>query len=235
MRKLLILFAMLQYMPMAFNAGTAPTPPTFVQSCNTGIAGEATTCALSGVTAGDALYTTQYNGGGSALSLTTTDSQSNTYTIPSFTAHTAQGLASDGDTIAVTCAIAGSSGSDTVTFKSSGVASPVFGAVYEVSNSSCGIDVAVSSNALTATSCNSGPLTTTVANDFLIGACGLGTPQGPFAAGSGWSHGLNGGGNSSDLDLLSEIQIATSTGSYTATSGALTSTEQATIEVAFIP
>jgi hypothetical protein len=231
MRWLLLTLAMLAGQYQVGLRSFAPAiPPAYVNSCTTGSSGQATTCAITGVTSGHALYPMQYNGGGSALTLTFTDSQGNSYSTVA-----SKGLATDGDTIAIGCAIAGSSGTDTITFKSAGSASPVFGVVYEASNGSCGVDVSASSNTLSATSCTSGSLTTTVPNDFLVGFCGLSGFPSTFAAGSGWSHGLNPGNSSSLLPVLGEVQVATATGSFTATSGTIPSQEQATIEVAFKP
>lgn len=220
-----------QYVPMAFNAGGAAAAPAYVQSATTGTAGEATTVTLAGIVAPHALYATQYNGGGSGQALTFSDSQGNAWTTIA-----SANLVGDGDTIALGCAIASMSGSDTVTLKSAGTASLAFGILYEVSGSTCTPDVAaVSSNTTGVTACSSGSLTTATANDMLVGTCGLSTPQTPFAAGSGWSHGLNAGSSGTNLDLMGELQLAASTGSYTATSGSLSSTEQAAIEVAFQP
>lgn len=83
------------------------------------------------------------------------------------------------------------------------------------------------------TACNSGALTTATPNDILIGFCGLQHSQTTLSAGSGWSHGSS-SGVSSGINALGEIQIAATTGNYTATSSSYaTSSEQATIEVAF--
>jgi hypothetical protein len=204
----------------------AQNTPAFVQGNKTN--GSSTLAYSSNVTVGHALYATIYDGDGS-LALTFTDSQGNSWT----TVKTAI-LASDGDSMAVGCAIAGSSGSDTVTFKENGSAQAVLGTIYEVANATCTTDATpVSSNTSGQTACNSGALTTSTSNDLLFGLCGLSSSQTALNAGSGWTNGetfssVNG------IDGISELRVASTAGSYTATSATYSiSAEQTTIEVAF--
>jgi hypothetical protein len=236
MRLLLILAALFQTTmvgpvkvagPVTAPKATTSITPTFVQ-------GIASTGSLitslnfgSAVTTGNALYALAFSGGGSGESLTFTDSQSN-----SWSTVVSANLATDGDTMAIGCAIAGTSGSNTVT-----VSDGVRLVLYEIHNATCTTDVTpVSSNTTGSTSCNSGPMTTSTANDLLIGFCGIDIAQTPWAGGSGWSNVFT-APTGSVADVLGEIQVGTSPGSYTATSAAFptSSAEQTTIIVAFKP
>jgi hypothetical protein len=203
-----------------------PQVPTFVQSQATN-GGASTLAFASNVTAGDALYVIYYWG----ASRTFADSQSNTWTTSKTGA-----LVDDGDTIGVGCAIAGSSGPDTVTFLANGAPASVLGVIYEVKNATCAQDVAaVTTDTLAQASCNSGALTTATANDLLVGMCGLATPQPSFSAGSGWSDGTTFSSNNG-IDGVAELQVATLPGSYTMTSGTYSPAgEQGAIEIAFLP
>jgi hypothetical protein len=238
MTKLLFLFALLlqwtlpQHVvhPSSSGGGSAPS---IVQSKSTGTGGSTGSLALtSSVTAGNVLLATIY-GGSAASTLTFTDSLGNTATMIASTS-----LATDDDTVAIACAPVATSGSDTLTFKINGSSGLVLANIYEVHNSTgaCTQDVtAVHLNTTGATACNSGSMTTSTANDLLIGAGGLdGTQTTTIAAGSGWSGGLNAGNTGHPL-LLGEYQIATSPGSFTATSGTIASEEQATVMVALKP
>ncbi|HUN85120.1 MAG TPA: Ig-like domain repeat protein [Terracidiphilus sp.] len=210
----------------------AQNVPTYVQSRSTPSGSGASTLAYSSnVTAGNALYAVVFWGSGTGAALSFTDSQSNTWTLSK-----SASLMTDGDTIGIGCTVAGSSGSDSVTFLVNGTATSIFGAIYEVKNATCTQDVAaVSSDTTGQTTCSSGALTTSTANDLLVGMCGLQNPQSSFSAGSGWSNtqtfsSLNG------IDGLGELRVATSPGSYTATTGSYTPAgEQGSIEVAFKP
>jgi hypothetical protein len=209
----------------------AQNTPAFVQGNNTGSTSEFSTLAYaSNVTAGHALYAAFFDGSGSGHTLTFSDSQGN-----SWTTIKSASLTSDGDSIAVGCAIAGASASDTVTFIVNGTASTVIGSVYEVSNSTCTTDATpISSDTTAQTVCSSGSLTTTTANDLLFGFCGLSHNQSSLTAGSGWVDGLA-SGSSGLVYGLGELKIASTAGSYTATSATFPSGsgEQATIEIAF--
>jgi hypothetical protein len=236
MRLLLILAALFQTTMVGpvkvAGPVTAPkatsTTPTFVQGI--GSTGSPSTSLNYGstVTAANALYAMAYFGGGSGATITFTDSQSN-----SWSTVTSASLATDGDTIAIGCAIAGTSGFDEVTANNG-----VRMVLYEVHGATCTPDVTpVSSNTTGATSCNSGPMTTSTANDLLIGFCGTdGSQTATWTGGSGWSNVFN-YSTGSVVFGLGEIQVGTTPGSYTATSAAFptTSGEQATIIVAFKP
>jgi hypothetical protein len=211
------------------HTSVGPTP-ILVQSNTTGTASDTGLGYSSPVTAGHALIATFYSGNGPNQSLTFTDSQGNAWTILK-----SASLETDGDTVAIGCAIAGSTGADTVSFNGLGGADR--GTIYEYSNATCTQDVtAVSSNTTGVTSCNSGPLTTATANDLLVAACGDdGNQTTAEAAGSGWSNGLN-AANAGSYFLMSETRVATTPGSYTATSAAFTTAmEQASIIVALKP
>lgn len=210
--------------------------PTVIQSLSTG-----TTAATSGlilsspVTIGNILIVVMYSGPAS-ITLTFTDTFLNTPTALASTT-----LSTDDDKLTIGCApITATGGADTVSFFVNGVSANITATIYEVHNSTgaCTQDVtAVHSNTLSATSCNSGPMTTTTANDLLIGACGLdGTiTSGSIAAGTGWSGGLNAGVTAHPAQLMSEYRAGTTAGSYTATSGTIASEEQATLLVALKP
>ncbi len=151
------------------------------------------------------------------------------------------GLATDGDGMEVACAPITNGGTDTLTFTVNGSTSSVLAVVYEAhtTHGTCTLDVAaVSHNTTGSTSCNSGPMTTTTANDLLIAVCGNdATNTATITAGSGWSGGLNAQLNSPTRPaLMSEYRIGTSPGSFTATSGAFSGAiEQATVLVALKP
>jgi hypothetical protein len=201
--------------------------PTFVQGKSSGTANALTVAFSSSVTAGNAIVVGVYSGNGGGQSITFTDSQGN-----AFTTAASVSLATDDDTIAVGCAIAGSTGSDTITFHTAGGASR--GTAYEFSGVTCTQDVtAKSSNTTGATSCNSGSMTTSTANDLLIGFCGTdGTQTTAIAGGSGWSNVLN-ASNGGSVFLMSESRTATTPGPFTATSGTISVQEQAAVLVAY--
>jgi hypothetical protein len=206
------------------------TTPTFVQSQSTGTSSATSVAFSSSVTAGHAIIATFYSGNGANSTLSFTDSQGNTFAILK-----SASLETDGDTLAIGCAIAGSTGADTVSFGGPGGADR--GTIYEYSNTTCTQDVtAVGSNTTGATTCNSGALTTATANDLLVAICGDdGSQTTAEAAGSGWSNVLN-AANAGAYFLMSETRVATTTGSYTGTSAALTTAmEQTSIIVALKP
>ena len=209
----------------------AQNTPAYIQSNTTGTANAASTLAFSSnAISGNALYAVMFDNSGSGHSLSFTDSQGNSWTTTATVS-----LSSDGDTIAVGCAIAGSTGANTVTFKVNGSAAAIYGSIYEFSGASCTPDGSpVSVNTQNAASCTSGALSTSIHNDLLVGFCGTASAfNSPFGAGTGWSHLLNFGKNGFD-HAMSEVQIASTIGSYTATSASFSSSsEQATIEVAF--
>ena len=187
------------------------------------------------MTAGDALYCLVVDGGGPNESDGCSDSQGNTWKSVATVS-----LSTDEDTVTLACAIAGTSGADTVSFMLSGTVGKAYGNIYQVHNSTCTLDVpAVSSNTQSVTSCNSGPLTTLTANDLLIGECGA--THGPEVAGSGWSDAVTSGYGASTpaITNFGELQVASTIGSYTAASGnffpaSVGPREQATLEAAFL-
>jgi hypothetical protein len=185
------------------------------------------------VTAGNVLVVTLYSGPASS-SLTVTDSLGNT-----FTTLASANLNTDGDVIAIACAPITTGGSDTLTFLRGGSNLAMGATAYEVhtTHGTCTQDVtAVFSNTTGATACNSGPMTTSTANDFLIAACGMdGSQTTTTAAGSGWSGVLNVGNSGQPSLLVSESRVGTSPGSFTATTGAIVSEEQTTLLVALKP
>jgi hypothetical protein len=203
--------------------------PTFVQSKSSGTSNASTLAFTSSVTAGHAIIVGYYTGSGLGQTIVFTDSQPNT-----FTTLKSAGLSTDQDTIAIGCAIAGSTGSDTISFSVNG--SGTFGreVAYEYSGTTCTQDVtAVSLNTQAAASCNSGALTTTTANDLLVAICADDGGQAtPMTAGSGWSNAQS-AANAGFYFIMSETQLATTPSSYTGTSGALTTAmEQGSILVA---
>jgi hypothetical protein len=204
--------------------------PTVVQSQSTGSAGSTAGMVLtSPVTIGNILVAVMY-GGSAGSTLTFSDSFTDVATMLA-----SASLATDDDTVAVACTTLSQSGAVTLSFLVNGTGASTLATVYEVSNATCTQDVtAVHTNTLSATSCSSGAMTTSTANDFLVGACGLdGTSTAAVAAGSGWT-GLNAGNTGHPL-LLGEYRIGTSPGSFTATSGTIPSQEQATLLVALKP
>jgi hypothetical protein len=208
---------------------SAGITPALVQSKSSGTSNASTLAFTSSVTAGHAIIVGFYTGSGLGQTIVFTDSQSNT-----FTTLKSAGLSTDEDTIAIGCAIAGSTGSDTISFSVSG--SLTFGreVAYEYSGTTCTQDVtAVNLNTQAAASCNSGALTTTTANDLLVAICADdGSQATPMTAGSGWSNAQS-AANAGFYFIMSETQLATTPGSYTGTSGALTTAmEQGSILVA---
>lgn len=211
------------------HAIAAPVVPSIVQSKSTGTSGSGGTVAFtSPVTVGNVLLAAIY-GGSAGSTLTFTDSLGNTATVLA-----SAGLAGDDDAVAIICAPITTGGTDTLTFKVNGSSGLVIATAYEATNATCTQDVtAVHTNTNSVTSCNSGPLTTSTANDLLIGACGSPGTAAGIPAGSGWT-GITGGNTGASL-LLSEYQIGTTPGTFTATSGTFVSEEQASILVALKP
>jgi hypothetical protein len=221
----------MQQVVMATPPLVVGTAPTIVQSKSTGSSGVVTTLTMTTpVTVGNILVAAmQVGAAGTTISFS--DSFGNTPTTLA-----SANLAADNDALAIVCAPITTGGADTLTFLGNGSISSGFAIVYEVHNAICTQDVtAVHSNTLASTSCNSGPMTTSTANDLLVGVCGVdGTGTTSSPAGVGWSGGLNGGNTGHPL-LMSEYQIGTSPGSFTATSGTVASEEQATLLVAIKP
>jgi hypothetical protein len=210
-------------------AAFAQNTPSVVQSKTTGATSTSTIAFTSAVTAGNALYIAIFDGNSKGDTDTFTDSLGNSYTTVSTV-----NLNTDGDTMALGCAVASSSGSDTITIKVNGTANTAWATIYEVANSTCTTDVTpATSNTTAKTSCNSTAITTVTAKDFLFGFCGLTKEPTTLTAGSGWSNSLlvgASGGNGG----IGEIQIGTTAGSYTATSATFSpSSEQASIIAAF--
>lgn len=206
--------------------------PSVVQSISTGSSAAISGIVLTNpVTIGNILVVVM-NWGPASATLTFTDTFFNApTTLASAT------LATDDDVETIACApITATGGADTVSFQVNGVSANVFAIVYEVANATCTQDVtAVHTNTTSATACSSGAMTTTTANDFLIAACSLdGTQTAAIAAGSGWSGALNAGNTGHPL-LMGEYRVGTTPGSFTATSGTITSEEQATLLVALKP
>ncbi|HEX4286633.1 MAG TPA: hypothetical protein VHZ28_16185 [Terracidiphilus sp.] len=210
--------------------GGGGSAPTVVQSKSTGTLAEFVDLDTP-LTAGNVLVAAIYGTPGHTLSFT--DSLGSAATMIA-----SSELTTDGDGIAIACAPITAGGSDTLTFTDNGSGANVPAVIYEVHNATCTQDVtAVKSNTLASTSCNSGAITTTTANDLLIAVCGTdATNTATITAGSGWSGGLNAQLDSPTRPLvMSEYQIGTSPGSFTATSGTFTSEEQATLLVALKP
>lgn len=204
--------------------------PVYVQSALTPTTGSSTLAYTSNVTAANALYAAvRYGVSGAAI--TFTDSASN-----SWTTIKSGNLSTDGDTVALGCAPAGSSGADTVTFNVSGVAAAMQGAVYEVQNATCTSDATpiFGYTASGATLCDSGAITTSTPNDLLVGVCGLGNLQSSLSNGPNWTHPAIFSNSTFGNNGLAEIQVASQPGSFHATSTTLTTAaEQGTIEAAF--
>lgn len=221
--------------PVLSRQPSAGTPPSVVQSVNTGLIAQSPTIGINGLTAGNVLITVQYWGSGSAGILDFTDSLGNTSTRLASAA-----LAVDGDTMAIICAPITTGGNDIISFRESSTIVTMRAVVYEVHNSTgtCVQDAApVSSNPVGhVTSCNSGSITTTTPNDLLIVACGGdGTSTSAIPAGVGWSGGANTGNGGTQFIQMSEWQIATTPGPYTGTSGTIASQETSALTVALKP
>lgn len=210
-------------------SGGGGTVPSVIQSQTSGEGGSTSSLLITNpVTVGNIVIAALNYGGGSGYTLTMTDTLGNSATTLATTS-----LNTDGDTVAIACAPITTGGTDTLKFFVNGSQVGMRAIIYEVHGASCTQDVtAVSTNTTSVTACNSGPMTTGSANDFLVAACGNdGSSSTSVAAGTGWSGGLN-AGNPGQFIEMSEYQIGTSSGSYTATSGAIPTEEQATLLVA---
>ena len=185
---------------------------------------------LSNVNAGDALYAMFfYRSAGPVLSFS--DSKGNSWT----TIKTGT-LATSQETIAVGCAIAGSSGSDAISFLVNGTATQVDGSWYEVRDSTCTLDVAAAFTDTNAqTTCNSGPMTTHTPNDLLVGTCGLQNLQSNIYRCDPWTDAFLWPTTASGTDGGSALQFTTTPGTYTLCSVPFgVPTEQGTIGAAFL-
>lgn len=238
MTKLLLIFlAMFQYTPAGpvfQTSGGGGGGPTVVQSQPTN--NSSTVTYSTPITVGNILVLGFY-AGANTDTLTATDTLGNTFVTLSPTPF---GLGTDADGLAIVCAPITTGGSDTVQFKVNGSGTNAWSVAYEVhtTHGTCTTDVASAhSNTLASTSCNSGAMTTTTANDFLVSVCGLdGTNTSTITAGSGWSGGLNANLTGPTRPIvMSQYQVGTTPGSYTATSGTIPSEEQATVLVAIKP
>lgn len=186
------------------------------------------------VTSGHAVYLDFYDGNASGDTLTATDSQSNTWTFS-----TTGNMPTSGNTLGIGCAVASSTGTLTITAKANGATGNWHLTAYDVANSSCTPDlVATPAYYTSATTCTGNALTTTTANDFLIADCGLSAgANSQIAAGTNWLNPLNAGftnAGSMFYNQFSEAQLASSTGSYTATTGTVPSSEVLVLTAAYL-
>lgn len=186
-----------------------------------------TTCSMAAVTVGHAMYMGVFRGATGAFSAT--DNFSDSWSLSK-----QQDLTVDGDATGVLCAIAGSSGTITVTPKQGGVGGTFEGiALYEVNNSTCTPDGINQANPTAVTACNSGSITTTNNGDFIISTCGTEHNQGAgMTLGSGWA---NGEGETSGGPFSAETRIGTTAGSFTGQFTYSVNSENAAIVVAFVP
>jgi len=223
-------------------SSSAITRPTYVQSLNTttSVAGSTGLAYSSNVTSGHALYAILFDGNGTSDTDAFSDSQGNTWKVVNssgslVTSGYTVNLATDGDTVAIGCAIAGSSAADTVKFTINGSGSTTAGLqIWEVANSTCTVDggsSGISTADTTAqTACNTGQITTQTANDFLFVACGTQHNE-TFTVGSGWSNLTQ---QSSAGSMAGESQSGP-IGNYTGTMSYGTSAEQGSAIIAFQP
>jgi len=238
----LLLLSLLAARPQMPTTGVGPSPaaaggggnvPAFVQGNSAD--NVASVSFSSNVTAGNAIYIVGFDGSGSGHTLTFSDTQGNT-----FTTNKQVNLATDGDTVGAACAIAGSSGADTLSMKVNGSAHNGAFVIYEISGATCTVDQAGSNNSTGITSCDSGSITTAFSNDFLLGACGLSHNTQTFHLGAGWSNlfssGTEAGGNN---PVAAEVIAGTNTAgaSYDAqmslTSGTYSSWERGSLVLAY--
>jgi len=192
--------------------------------------GSSTNAFSGNVVAGHALYAVSFFGDISS-NVSFVDTQGNPWSTVSIAK-----VNGDGDMIVIGCTIATYSAPDTViNYYNGKVGGPIVATLlYEIAGASCTPDVSpVSSDTFGATSCNSGSVSTTTANDFLLGIC-MAFPSGNyFTAGAGWSNTQY----VSNFPMMGEVQVASSPGTYQATSGtfSLSSTEQTSVLIAFKP
>ena len=149
--------------------------PAFVQAngtSNGSLAGTTGLAFSTNVASGNALFIFFFDGNASGDTIAFSDSQGNTITNKG-----SVNVATDGDTMAIGCGIAGSSGADTIkwTINASGAASPVDLIIWEVSGATCTLDTTTSpsggyttSNTTFTTPVTSGSITTTTNGDLML-------------------------------------------------------------------
>ena len=166
--------------------------------------------------------------------LSITDSMGNTWAVVR-----SQNLAADGDTSAVLCATAITTGPDTVTFLANGSGGDSFLTdIYEVSGHICATDVTpVSENTTTATACGNGTLsiTTVTASDFLFQGCAIAGASGArvFTASADWANQTPNNGIGNGSYTIGTVQTAASPGTFNSGITFSPASEEATILVAF--
>lgn len=226
---------------------SAAAAPTFVQgkanTTATGVAGNTGLAFTSNVTSGNYIYALLYDGNSNGDTIVFSDSQGNTWTTPSTGAKTEASLATDGDTIAMACAKAGSTGADTVkwTINGSGTTGSGHAIIYETSNrtsNACTIDIAATPpNATGVTTCTTpatGTISTTVAEDFLLAGCGLSATQTAFTADDSYQNLLEAVGPSSGAYVfMAEWKAAAAASTYSAAPTYPSSSEYAGLLVAW--
>jgi hypothetical protein len=241
--------AQAQYVQAGFNKGvTAPTGPTFVQGAantvGTGVSGNTGIVFVSNVTSGNVINVILYDGNHSGDTIVFSDSEGNTYTTPATgSSGTAVSLGIDSDTLVQACAKVGSTGADTVkwTINGSGATGSGHAVIYETTNrtsNACTIDVTTTGvNQLAQTACTipaTGTVTTTLANDLIVVACGTAASQSAFTADGSYMHLLQGiGPSAGNYNVMGELQVATTAGNYSAAPTYPTSTEYGALLVAW--
>lgn len=181
----------------------------------------------SGVTLGNIIIVTQY-GGNFGDALTATDTEGSVFTVLA-----TGGLSADADAMSISCAPITAGGSDQIRLFVNGVRTAQRATIYEFSGATCTPDVSSPANKNTtgATANLSNSATTTTANDLLVGLGGNdGTNTTLLTAGSGWT-----GTVTATSLAVSGYRIAATPGSFTFTSSAFASEEQAAIFVALKP
>ncbi len=186
---LAIFYFLFSIFPVAARAAT----PAYVQSGGA----DSNSVALSGVTAAHALYALIYDGAGAGQTLAVSSTHE-TWAAVSIVSN----LATDGDTLGIGCAIAGASGSDTITALGNGSAYGVRLIVYEVSGATCTLDSTTPAGGYSATdsvqsaTVPSGALSTSTANDFVVFLAGNAFGAGAYALTSSLADPVcvNGGG-----------------------------------------
>ena len=165
------------------SGGSGPLVPGLTQQEIT--AGTASTLTLNqSVSVGEIAIVWMWYGGGSSLTLTATDSLSNTYTTLSTPA---QGnFSAGGDTMAVACAPITTGGADTVTFKNAGVATAMEAIVKIYHNATCTQDATLQAvHTASTTTCGTLSITPVTNNDLVLQGCGT-TAIDTWVPGAGW-------------------------------------------------
>jgi|GEM_PF-3610138 len=224
---------------LAIAQGTYGQTPAFVQSWGvfSPSSVNVTQTSASSVNPGDTVIVHVFCGA-NPCTVTVSGSRGETYT-----SLRGQALATDGDFTQAWCGNPTGTGTDDISVSHSGAVGLGFIAIH-VTGASCTTDGINSSNTTCSSACTSGNITTTLANDFLVGLYGnTNNFSTSVALGTGWSNlgctrttdgaFLTGASCSGQRTITAvETQLASTAGTYAATFNASVSDETAIIVIA---